>query len=112
LSTALGGLPGLDFMPRAAYGEPNGWLTCVTLDPEQFGATSAEVRCALEAARIESRPAWKPLHLQPVFAGCRVRGGAVAEAVFERGLCLPSGSSLSEADLERVCEVVRGCCRA
>ena len=104
----LGGLPGIEFMPTASYGSPNHWLTCVTIDPEAFGATSEDVRLTLEAADIESRPVWKPLHLQPVFAGCRVRGGTVAQEIFERGLCLPSGSSLTDQDLDRIVAVVQG----
>lgn len=104
---ALGELPGLEFMPLVSYGRPNYWLTCITIRPKLFGATREEVRLALEAANIEARPVWKPLHLQPVFAGCRVRGGGVAEDLFEHGLCLPSGSSLSEDDLERICAIVR-----
>ena len=105
---ALGGVPGIGFMPIAAYGEPNYWLTCITIDPDRFGASREEVRLALEARNIESRPVWKPLHLQPVFAGCRVRGGAVAASIFDRGLCLPSGSSLTEAEHGRICEIVLG----
>jgi len=103
---ALGGVPGIEFMPIAAYGEPNYWLTCITIDPERFGASREEVRLALEARNIESRPVWKPLHLQPVFAGCRVRGGEVCASIFDRGLCLPSGSNLADADHERICEIV------
>ena len=95
-------------MPIAAYGEANYWLTCITIDPEKFGATREEVRVALAGRNVEARPVWKPLHLQPVFAHCRVRGGAVAAAAFERGLCLPSGSSLTDADFDRVCAVVLG----
>lgn len=95
-------LPGIKFMPLAEYGEPNYWLTCITIDPREFGATREEVRLALEAENIEARPVWKPLHLQPVFAKSRVIGGQVAEEIFDRGLCLPSGSNLKEEDLERV----------
>ena len=105
---ALGDLPGIDFMPRAAYGVPNYWLTCITIRPELFGATREAVRLALEAENIDSRPVWKPLHLQPVFAAYRVRGGAVAEDLYERGLCLPSGSSLTREEIERVCHIIRG----
>ena len=104
--SALGGLPGIAFMPIAEHGEPNYWLTCITIDPAKFGATREQVRLALEAANIESRPVWKPLHLQPVFADSRTRGGEVSAHIFERGLCLPSGSSLSTADLERICTLV------
>ena len=104
--TTLGGLPGIKFMPVAAYGEPNYWLTCITIDPAKFGATREQVRLALEAANIESRPVWKPLHMQPIFADCRTRGGEFSASIFERGLCLPSGSSLSTTDLERICALV------
>jgi pyridoxal phosphate-dependent aminotransferase EpsN len=105
---ALGEMPGLAFMPEASYGQATRWLTCITIDPEAFGATRDEVRRALEAENIEARPAWKPLHLQPVFAGCRCRGGDVARDLFERGLCLPSGSAMTAADLARVAGIVRG----
>ncbi|MGH9079031.1 MAG: DegT/DnrJ/EryC1/StrS family aminotransferase [Acidimicrobiales bacterium] len=105
--TALGDLPGLTFMPIADYGEPNWWLTCILIDPEQFGADREEVRLALESVDIESRPTWKPLHLQPVFKGAPTIGGGVAAAIFEQGLCLPSGSALSEGELHRVIEAVR-----
>jgi dTDP-4-amino-4,6-dideoxygalactose transaminase len=103
----LGDLDGISFMPVADYGEPNWWLTCMLIDPQRFGADREEIRLALEREDIESRPTWKPMHLQPVFAEARVVGGACCAAVFERGLCLPTGSSLSDADLARVIEAVR-----
>ncbi|MFV2039802.1 MAG: DegT/DnrJ/EryC1/StrS family aminotransferase [Acidimicrobiales bacterium] len=106
----LSDLPGVEFMPEAPYGRCTRWLTCLTIDPEAFGATRENVRLALEAEDIEARPVWKPMHLQPVFQGCKVYGGDVAESLFERGLCLPSGSSLTEEDRWRVIEIVRGCC--
>src|SRR4029077_2787908 len=102
---ALGCVAGIEFMPIATHGEPNYWLTCITIDPQKFGATREAVRLALAARNIEARPVWKPLHMQPVFAHCRVRGGAVAESTFERGLCLPSGSNLTGADVDRVCAI-------
>jgi dTDP-4-amino-4,6-dideoxygalactose transaminase len=105
---ALADLPGIGFMPEAPYGRPSRWLTCVTIDPAAAGVDREGVRLALEAADVEARPLWKPMHLQPVFAGCETVGGAVAEGLFERGLCLPSGSSLTDADRERVVERVRG----
>ncbi len=104
----LGRLPGIDFMPEAPWGRHTRWLTCITVDPVAFGASREEIRCALEAANIEARPVWKPMHLQPVFAGCERVGGVVAEALFENGLCLPSGSNLAQNDLERVVEIVAG----
>jgi len=108
---ALADLPGVAFMPEAPYGRCTRWLTCVTIDPNVFGATREDVRLALEAENIEARPVWKPMHLQPVFAGCRVRGGSVSERIFENGLCLPSGSNLEPRDLERVAAIVRSACR-
>ncbi len=104
---ALGALPGIAFMPVADYGTPNCWLTCLTIDPEKFGATREDIRLALEARNIESRPMWKPLHLQPVFEKCRIRGGGVSEQLFASGLCLPSGSSLSESEHDTVCQIIR-----
>ena len=100
--------PGITLMPQAPERESNCWLTVITIDPEAFGAGCEAVRLALEAQAIESRPVWKPMHLQPVFAGCRVRGGPVAEEIFRNGLCLPSGSAMTCGDLERVCEIIRG----
>ncbi len=108
----LGDVAGLGFMPIADYGEPNYWLTCVTIDPERFGTDRETVRLALEDRDIESRPTWKPLHLQPVFAGCATVGGAQCAAIFERGLCLPTGSALAPGDQDRVIGIVRGLARA
>lgn len=100
--TLLADEPGVEFMPQAEYGRPTCWLTCITIDPDEFGATSEELRLHLEGLNIESRPVWKPMHLQPVFSECRTLGGAVAERLFEFGLCLPSGSSLTDGDRERI----------
>jgi len=63
---------------------------------------------ALDDKNIESRPLWKPMHLQPIFQGCEAVGGGVAEALFRAGLCLPSGAAMSEGDSERAVEVIRG----
>jgi len=95
--SALGSQPGIEFMPDAPYGGSTSWLTCITVDPGAFGATREQIRLHLESLDIEARPVWKPMHLQPVFSGCRTVGGAVAAELFERGLCLPSGSSLTDA---------------
>ena len=111
-TAALSDLPGVEFMPEAAYGTSNRWLTCMTVTPEEFGASRDDIRLALEAQNIEARPVWKPMHLQPVFRDCRSLGGAVGADLFTRGLCLPSGSSLTESDLARVVDIVRGCCRS
>ena len=104
---ALADLPGIAFMPEAPWGCGTRWLTVITVDPAQFGATYEDIRLALEAQNIESRPLWKPMHLQPVFAGCEVVGGDVAAALFQHGLCLPSGTAMSEADLERIVTVIQ-----
>jgi dTDP-4-amino-4,6-dideoxygalactose transaminase len=98
----LGGVPGLAFMPEAPYGDSNAWLTCLVVDPDAFGADREAIRLALEAEDIEARPLWKPMHLQPVFASYRSFGGDVCARLFDRGLCLPSGSALTEADQDRV----------
>jgi pyridoxal phosphate-dependent aminotransferase EpsN len=97
---------GLELMPWDDRGRPNGWLTVITLDP-QVGVTPNQLCSALEAEDIEARPAWKPMHLQPVFSGVPVVGGAVAADLFDRGVCLPSGSSMSDGDVERVVMAIR-----
>jgi pyridoxal phosphate-dependent aminotransferase EpsN len=102
----LGDVPGLSFMPEAPYGATNAWLTCMVVDPAVFGADRETIRLALEAEDIESRPLWKPMHLQPVFASHDAFGGDVSARLFERGLCLPSGSSLGEEDQDRVVATV------
>jgi pyridoxal phosphate-dependent aminotransferase EpsN len=104
---ALGDLPGISFMPEAPWGTHTRWLTTLTIDPQRFGVDREVVREALDAAGIEARPVWKPKHLQPLYSGCTVLGGAVANDLFARGLCLPSGSSLSQSDLAQVVAVVR-----
>jgi dTDP-4-amino-4,6-dideoxygalactose transaminase len=93
--------PGVGFLPNAPEGEPTNWLTVITLDDP------IKVREHLATLDIEARPAWKPMHLQAVFAGCEMRGGAVAEEIFRRGLCLPSGSSMTDDDVQRVVDGVR-----
>jgi pyridoxal phosphate-dependent aminotransferase EpsN len=102
---ALGGFPGLDFTPEAPWGRPTRWLTTLTVDPVRFGADREELRLALEAENIEARPVWKPMHLQPIFQSYDRVGGDVAEDLFDRGLCIPSGSNLEIEDLQRVVAV-------
>jgi dTDP-4-amino-4,6-dideoxygalactose transaminase len=108
---AFADLPGIEFMPEAPWNRCTRWLTCILVNPQAFGADREIIRLALEAENIEARPVWKPMHLQPVFAHCDKFGGEVAEDLFNRGLCLPSGSNLSGSDLQRVVEVVRACRR-
>lgn len=102
-------LPGVAFMPEADYGRCTRWLTCLTIDPATAGTDREKVRLALAEQNIEARPVWKPMHLQPIFAGTRCSGGAVAERLFDHGLCLPSGSNLTDSDLQRVVDAVRRC---
>ena len=106
---ALADLSGIQFMREADYGRSNFWLTVILISSEKFGADREEVHLALAAENIESRPIWKPMHLQPVFKGCRIRGGSVSEDLFRCGLCLPSGTQLTEEDLERIVTVLRRC---
>lgn len=98
----LGGLPGIRMMPQAHNGRSSWWLTALTIDSDAFGASRDEVCRHLRHRGIESRPVWKPLHLQPVFATADHVGGEVAAELFRTGLCLPSGSAMSDDDVERV----------
>ncbi len=102
----LGALPGVSFLPEGERARSNAWLTCLTIDPHVAGADREVVRRHLRALGIEARPLWKPMHLQPVFAGARSVGGAVAARLFERGLCLPSGSSLTDGEQDEICAEV------
>ncbi len=101
-------LGGIQFLAEAGYGRSNGWLTCITVDTNAFGASSEDIRLHLESRNIESRHVWKPMHLQPVFRACAVRGGSVAERLFATGLCLPSGSGMSDADQAEVIAAFTG----
>ena len=104
---ALSKVKGIEVMsaPSSDF-DSNYWLTCITINSKVTGYDREELRQKLEAENIESRPLWKPMHLQPVFADCpfysTVEGKAISEQLFDRGLCLPSGSSLTSADLDRV----------
>jgi dTDP-4-amino-4,6-dideoxygalactose transaminase len=99
---ALGGLDGVSFPSERLGSHSTCWLTCMLLDDTRLGVGPDEVRQHLETHNIEARPVWKPMHLQPLYRGCRVIGGTVAKDLFHRGLCLPSGSNLSDADQRRV----------
>jgi len=95
----------------AEYGVPNWWLTCLLIDAETFGADRDRIIEHLGRQQIEARATWKPMHLQPVFRDCVVRGGTVSADLFRRGLCLPSGSALTDHDRERVVAAVRAVAR-
>ncbi len=109
---ALSDLPGISFQPEAPWGRHTRWLTVMLVDQEAFGRGPEELRQALEDHGIETRPVWKPLHLQPVFQGAETVGGSVAEELFTRGLCLPSGSSLTSQEQDRVIEAIRSLAKA
>ncbi len=102
----FGGREGWSFMPEAPWGRSNRWLTVALIHPRQARRDRDAVMRALETASIESRPVWKPMHLQPLYRGCRVLRGAHAKELFERGLCLPSGSGLRDRDFERIIAAV------
>jgi dTDP-4-amino-4,6-dideoxygalactose transaminase len=109
---ALGDLPGVSFMTEAENARSTFWLTAMTIAPSVAGIDRESVRLHLETMDIESRPVWKPMHLQPVFADCQVYGGDVSARLFEDGLCLPSGSTLTEAQRSLVIDGVRQAFRA
>ena len=110
-AAGLADLPGVQLLAEPAWGRANRWLSVALFDPVALGADREAVRRALEASGVESRPAWKPLHLQPAFRDAPRAGGERAAELFDRGLCLPSGSAMSPAEQARVIETVRGCAR-
>lgn len=114
---ALADLPGMEPQPEADFGRPEQvqsgqtrhtrWLSCFLIDETRFGLSAGDLIRQLEAANVESRPVWRPMHTQPLYRGCACVGGAVAEDLNRRGLCLPSSSSLSEEEQAFVIERVR-----
>ena len=105
----LAGVKGVRVMcqPEGEGFNSNYWLTCITVEPEEAGFTREDVRLALDEENIESRPLWKPMHLQPVFKDAPYYGNGTSERLFEIGLCLPSGPTLTDEDVERVTKVVK-----
>jgi len=106
---ALSSVSGIEFMQEAAYGKSNRWLTTLTIDNQKTGIDRNQVIEALEKENIESRPVWKPMHMQPLYENCEyVKSNArdVSAELFENGLCLPSGSSLSEEDQNRIIDII------
>ena len=104
----LKNVPGVTFQsePSADF-YSNFWLTCIEIDPAVAGTDREKLRLAFEAANIESRPLWKPMHLQPVFAGCPAYVNGTSEKLFNNGLCLPSGSNIDAEGRRRIEEVLR-----
>jgi len=105
--SALEDFPGIAFVEEPEGYFSNRWLTTILVDPTKSGITREDLRLALLEENIESRPLWKPMHLQPVFKDFPYYGGNISEKLFENGLCLPSGSNLEEKDLERVVDKMR-----
>lgn len=103
----FGSIPGVRWQPEAAGARSNRWLTTVLLDHDRV--TREDLRRVLEEDNIESRPLWKPMHLQPVFAGMPYYGEGISDDLFDRGLCLPSGSNLTHQDRERIGAVLVSC---
>jgi len=100
-------LPGITLMPQASYGLHTNWLSCFLIDEEDFGCSRDALIQALASANVESRPVWKPMHLQPFYSECDCYGGEVAADLFRRGICLPSSSSLTEQEQLHVVNTVR-----
>jgi pyridoxal phosphate-dependent aminotransferase EpsN len=109
---ALAGLPGVSMLLEAPWCTWNCWLSCIQVDPDVAGFSREDLRLALDKHDIEARPVWKPMHLQHVFKGCPHRGGDVARELFDRGLCLPSGSSLAAEDRARVASIIHDVAKA
>lgn len=108
---ALGDLPGFKFMPETEGCRSTMWLTSLTIDPEKAGVSAMDVLKALAEENIESRPVWKPMHLQPVFEGCGYashgEGDTVSDRLFQNGLCLPSGTAMTEEQQSRVIQTIK-----
>lgn len=103
----LADIEGISFMPEPDGAVSNKWLTVVQIDPKVIRQSPEDIRLALESENIESRWVWKPMHMQPVFEGLDFVGGNVCRTIFERGLCLPSGSALTKAQQMRICDAIR-----
>ncbi len=103
----LGSLPGITMMPEAEGDRATRWLSVIEIDEQLFGASTEQIRESLEALNIETRPLWKPMHMQPVFSECQMVGGEICEELFRDGLCLPSGSALEAPQRDRIIEAIQ-----
>jgi dTDP-4-amino-4,6-dideoxygalactose transaminase len=104
----LGQVPGISFLPEPVDCYSNRWLTTIQVDPEKSGGVTREdIRLALEEDNIETRPLWKPMHLQPIFKSAPFYGDGTSDRLFEHGLCLPSGSNMTNQDQDRVIEQIK-----
>jgi len=106
---SLGDLAGVSFMPEPDYAHSTRWLSCITIDPAVAGFGRDKIIDLLEENNIEARPTWKPMHLQPLFKTFEMIGGAVSSELFERGICLPSGTNMSDNELERIISLITSC---
>ena len=105
----IGSLPGISFLSEPEGAFSNRWLSCILVNPQETGGIDREtIRLELEKDNIESRPLWKPMHLQPVFSECPSWNKGVCERLFETGLCLPSGSNLTSSEFNRVVSRIKG----
>ena len=104
---AFAGIPGISPMPEASYGRSTHWLSCFLVDEGRFGCSRDELIGHLEAAGIESRPVWKPMHLQALYTAAECYGGSIGEDLVRRGICLPSSSSLTIEDQQCVSREIR-----
>jgi len=104
---AFSDIEGITFMPQAEYGLHTNWLSCFLIDQQRFGCSRDELIRILDAAGVESRPLWKPMHMQRLYQGCARYGGSVAEYLFAHGICFPSSSSLTHEEHAYVVNVVR-----
>lgn len=100
----LGGLEGVEFMPINEWNEPNYWLSCMTVTGK---VRPLDIMVRLEEENIESRPIWKPMHMQPFFRKYDFIGEGVSEKIFENGICLPSDTKMTDDDIKRICEIIK-----
>ena len=110
-TASLSVIPAIEWMPEATYGCSTHWLSVMKINPELSLLTPSQLISALAAEKIEARPAWKPMHLQPLFRGCAYyaheENDSISDQIFEQGICLPSGSNLAVENQERVIRVIR-----
>ena len=111
----LGDLPGISFMPEASFGRSNRWLTVMTLDPSIIQTSPLELGHSLNELNIETRPAWKPMHTQPIFKDARyfahAEDSSVCKRIFEQGICLPSGTAMTDEDIQGIARTIQSLLR-
>jgi dTDP-4-amino-4,6-dideoxygalactose transaminase len=103
----IGKLPGIEFQLELVNTKSNKWLTAITIDPDLSGTDREKIRLAFEKENIDSRPLWKPMHMQPVFKDAPAYTNGLSEKLFKNGLCLPSGTNLTEDELGLICKIIK-----